>query len=305
MLHAPNPSTIARPAARSRVIPALGALLNRLTRTSPASARFDAAIGDVSDLLGGVKWRLRQIVGEGHATDSGLPTNEARTRVQLDVLDCAAALDQLHGTLQHALGRYRLLERQVLDAQSALARARSGLASKQADERHSSHPALRDQLTRLPNRPYFHEQLERALAAASPPGTMLALLCLELDGFRPLGATGGSDAGDDVLEIVAVRLGRALRADDLVARMDGDRFACLLTGAFDHDQLSRVASRLFDTLSVPLRIGALRLTVSPGIGIVTHAVGTTGETNANHLLQCAASAVARAQRQRSGYAFFE
>ena len=290
----PRPPTTA---SGRMILPALGALLNRMTRSTPTSAKVDVAIGDVSELLGAVKWRLRQIVGEQLTTDSTLPANEARTRVQLEVLDCAAALDQLHATLQPALGRHRLLERQVLDAQSALARARSGLASKQADERHSGHPALHDNLTRLPNRQCFQERLDQALAAAWPPGTMLALLVLDLDGFRPLDANRDHDAGDDVLEIVAVRLGRALRANDLVARMDGDQFACLLTGTFDHDQLSRRACRLFDALSVPLRIGALRLSVSPSIGIATSAVGSVGKADANSLLQCAASAMATAKRQ--------
>jgi diguanylate cyclase len=292
------------PGARRRLIlPTLGSLLSRLTRSTSPSAKGDVAMGDVSELLGAVKWRLRQIVGERPATDSSLPEAEERKRVRLEVLDCVTALDQLHATLQHTLGRHRLLERQVLDAQSALVRARSGLTSEQTDERHSTHPSLRDNLTRLPNRQCFHERLDRALAAAWPPGAMLALLYVDLDGFRPLDATRGHDAGDDVLEIAAVRLGRALRADDLVARMDGDQFACLLTGTFDRDQLSRLACKLFDTLSVPLRIGALRLTVSPSIGIVTSAVGAAGQTDANSVLRRAASAMARAKRQHSGYAF--
>ena len=274
-----------------------------LTRAPMPSVSSDVAVAEWDDLLSAVRIRLRQTVGEPVAPAPEPITRDAAGQVQTSVLECVLALDQLHTTLTHELGRRRQLERKVLDAQTALAQARAELAGTQAGERRARHLALHDRLTSLPNRSFFRERLDYALAHAEPRRQALAVLYLDLDGFKPINDVHGHDAGDELLRAVALRLTRAVRAEDMVSRFGGDEFACLLDGMPPgRVQLVRLACKLLDAVSAPLKVGRLNLTVRPSIGIAM--CPSDGET-AEVLLKNADTAMFRAKRQQSGYAFFD
>ena len=260
------------------------------------------ASGDWDDLLNAVKARLRLTVGEWLAATPEPQQHDTAGRFHASVLECVAALDKLHATLTHELGRCQQLERQVLDAQAALAQARAELVGTQAEEMRARHLALHDSLTSLPNRDFFRERLDHALAQAEPVRQVLALLYFDLDGFKPINDAHGHDAGDELLRIVAARLTRAVRAEDMVGRLGGDEFACLLGGLADREQLSQLACKLFDVVSAPIQIGKLELSVRPSIGIaMCPAHGVTAEA----LLKSADSAMYHAKRHQTGYAFFD
>ena len=259
-------------------------------------------LSDWGDLLNAVSQRLRAIVGRRLVTLSGLPVNDARSRTQTGVLDCATALDQLHALVLRQLEGQRRLEHEMATTQAALAQARAELAGTLAGERFARHQALHDGLTSLPNLRYFNERLAAAVAQpASAPGT-LTVLYIDLDGFKAVNDTHGHHTGDELLRIVAARLSRATRTSDLFCRIGGDEFACLLTEQIQHDELQRLACKLFDAVSAPLLIDSLRLTISPSIGIATCAADASG---ARTLLKHADQAMYRAKQHRSGYAFFE
>lgn len=262
----------------------------------------DVAIGDWDDLLNAVKTRLRLSVGEPIEGKSTPRSDETPDRVRSSVLECVAALDHLHTTLTHELGRCRQLKMEVLSAQAALAQARTELAGTRAGERRARHLALHDGLTSLPNRRFFRERLDVALTNAEPLRPALALLYLDLDGFKPINDAHGHDAGDELLKIVAARLSRVVRAGDMVSRLGGDEFACLLADSVDRQHLSHLASKVFDAVSAPLKIGKLKLTVRPSIGI---AICPTDGDTAEALLKSADAAMYRAKRHQSGYAFFD
>jgi diguanylate cyclase (GGDEF)-like protein len=112
----------------------------------------------------------------------------------------------------------------------------------------------------------------------------------------------GRDVGDAILNIVARRLAHSLRAQDRVCHLDGDKFACMLDAQMDRGQLGRVACRIFYAVAVPLRAGAVTLSVLPSVGIATGpADGDTGEL----LLRHADAVMGRAQRRQQGYVLFD
>jgi diguanylate cyclase (GGDEF)-like protein len=227
---------------------------------------------------------------------------EARLGSMAGEPECMVALDQLRTALAHELGRCQQLELAVFDAQTALAQLRVDLAGTRAGERRARHLAMHDGLTSLPNRSFFRQQLGLALAHLEPRRPAFAVLYLDLDGFKPINDTHGHTIGDELLRIVAARLSQAVRAEDMVSRVGGDEFACLMADLRDREQLSRLAVKLVDAVSAPLMIGRLKLSVRPSIGI---AVCPNDGTTADALLEKADAAMYRAKRHRTGYAFVD
>jgi diguanylate cyclase (GGDEF)-like protein len=227
---------------------------------------------------------------------------EARLGSMAGEQECMAALGQLRTALAHELARCQQLELKVFDAQAGLAQLRAELAGTQAGERRARHLAMHDGLTSLPNRSFFRQQLGLALAHLEPRRPAFAVLYLDLDGFKPINDTHGHTIGDELLRIVAARLSQAVRAEDMVSRLGGDEFACLMADLLDREQLSRLAVKLVDTVSAPLMIGRLKLSVRPSIGI---AICPTDGATADTLLENADAAMYRAKRHRTGYAFVD
>ena len=105
-----------------------------------------------------------------------------------------------------------------------------------------------------------------------------------------------------MLRIVAARLTQTVRAEDMVSRLGGDEFACLLGGLPSREKLSHLARNLVDVVSAPVKIGQIKLTVRPSIGIaLCQSDGATAEA----LLKNADAAMYRAKRGQTGYAFFD
>jgi diguanylate cyclase (GGDEF)-like protein/PAS domain S-box-containing protein len=134
-------------------------------------------------------------------------------------------------------------------------------------ERDLEHRAGPDLLTGLPNRDRLERVLQQAIDGASAAGSKLALLYLDLDGFKAANDRGGHDAGDRVLREVARRLQQPLREGDLVARVGGDEFVVLLPGCLDAAAAAAVAASLRGQLRLPYPLpdGPIRLDASIGI----------------------------------------
>ncbi|MDH5833392.1 sensor domain-containing diguanylate cyclase [Luteimonas kalidii] len=110
------------------------------------------------------------------------------------------------------------------------------------------HLANHDTLTGLPNRHHLQQVLTRALSHARANGDGLALLYVDLDGFKAANDLGGHDAGDRLLQDVAARLTQGLRHGDVAARIGGDEFVVVLPGCRDATAARRVADALRDRL---------------------------------------------------------
>jgi diguanylate cyclase (GGDEF)-like protein len=226
----------------------------------------------------------------------------ANAQTESSALQAGAAEASWQALLAQERRRRWQLEMAVFDARSALAMTRFALQGARAGERRASHQARHDSLTALPNRLMFSERLDHALASARQQTHRLAVLFLDLDGFKSINDAHGHFIGDEILSIVAARLDTAVRADDVVSRFGGDEFACLLTHAPLPAQLSALACKLFDAVSAPIQIGQLNLTVRPSIGMASYPAD--GCTTAL-LLQCADQAMYRAKREQTGYAHYQ
>ena len=153
----------------------------------------------------------------------------------------------------------RMFENLRVDAQARADAANAALARL----------AYRDALTGLPNRAQFLERLDLALAGAGvvDDHSRVALLLLDLDGFKAVNDGMGHAAGDALLAAVGARVLNATRGSDTVARLGGDEFAVLLDGVCADADVIRVADRIVTALAqpFPLAAGAARIGVSIGI----------------------------------------
>ena len=131
-----------------------------------------------------------------------------------------------------------------------------------------AHLAYHDPLTDLPNRALLHDRLDQATRIATREKTTLALLLLDLNGFKEINDTLGHHAGDRVLQCVASRLRATLREADTVARLGGDEFAVLLPFA-DLDGALLTAQKLLQEVEQPCVIDHRSLSVRASLGIAS------------------------------------
>lgn len=127
--------------------------------------------------------------------------------------------------------------------------------------------ASHDPLTGLPNRHTVTERLQGVLAALPDGGPPLALLLIDLDGFKLVNDSFGHEAGDEFLVAAARRLKNALRGDDVIARLGGDEFAVLLHNVPCPVDAERTADRLLQSLKPAFRVNGQDAFISASIGI--------------------------------------
>lgn len=199
-----------------------------------------------------------------------------------DAEQWAAVLDVVSRTYaDHDDDRY-LLERSV-EVSSAEMRGLHQELRRQA---------LEDPLTRLPNRAALIGELGRALDRARAGGPGVALLFLDLDGFKAVNDRFGHAAGDDLLVQVAGRITGCLRADDVVARLGGDEFVVVCADGGRRDDALRLATRIAAAVAAPVVLAAGSARVSASIGV---ALTGDGRTPADALLMQADAAMYRAK----------
>lgn len=129
------------------------------------------------------------------------------------------------------------------------------------------HRAHHDALTGLPNRVLFGDRLEQALSSAKRRNEQVALMFLDLDGFKQVNDTLGHHFGDVLLQQVAVRLTNAVRVTDTVSRMGGDEFTVILTGLNDTLHTDQIATKILETIEAPFEVHGHQLFVTASIGI--------------------------------------
>ncbi|MBE9012914.1 CHASE2 domain-containing protein [Pseudanabaenaceae cyanobacterium LEGE 13415] len=127
--------------------------------------------------------------------------------------------------------------------------------------------ANHDALTGLPNRILLYERISESISTAKANGQVLALMFLDLDGFKQINDTLGHAIGDLLLQAVAKRLTGCLRTSDTVARLGGDEFVVLLPTIPDTSNVTQVARKILSTLSQAFAISGETLSVTTSIGI--------------------------------------
>ena len=159
-----------------------------------------------------------------------------------------------------------------------------------------------DPLTEIPNRQYFQDQLERATARARRDASQVALFFLDLDQFKVINDTLGHEAGDQLLREMASRLGKAIRAGDILARLGGDEFAVLLEGINGARDAEAVARSILNIIAEPFKIEARQIVVTTSIGITIY---PNDNSNTTALLKNADIAMYQAKETgRNKFKFF-
>ena len=127
--------------------------------------------------------------------------------------------------------------------------------------------AYYDNLTGLPNRQLFYDQLNQSLAQAYRTKDTVALMFLDLDGFKAINDNIGHDAGDALLREVAQRLQDTVRGTDVVARLGGDEFTIVLSNVKGTDNIHQIAKKLIDQIDQPFKLGEETASVTTSVGV--------------------------------------
>jgi diguanylate cyclase (GGDEF)-like protein len=173
---------------------------------------------------------------------------------------------------------------------------------RDAERDRYKHMATHDALTGLANRKLFHESLRMGLERAQRNSYHVALLMIDLNGFKPINDMLGHEAGDKALQHVANHLRAAIRRTDTAARLGGDEFAVILEGLSGEQELGPVLEKIENSIATPIEdvAGKPIVTASIGIALYPSQTGDTGE-----LLRLADVAMYHAKRNRLGHKLYD
>jgi diguanylate cyclase (GGDEF)-like protein/PAS domain S-box-containing protein len=166
-----------------------------------------------------------------------------------------------------------------------------------------SHDATHDSLTGLANRRFFERILDTSVEAAQAAGTEIAILYIDLDGFKLINDTLGHSAGDALLRQVAERLALCLNDSEFLARMGGDEFTVIQRSLTESEAPAILGRRMLECLREAFVVHGHEVNITASIGISCYPLdGSDGRT----LLQSADAAMYRAKRHdSSGIQFFD
>jgi diguanylate cyclase (GGDEF)-like protein/PAS domain S-box-containing protein len=162
------------------------------------------------------------------------------------------------------------------------------------------HQATHDVLTGLANRKLFDELLVRAVFRAERSRRALAVLYLDLDGFKDVNDVFGHQAGDRVLTETARRLESVIRPGDIAARLGGDEFVVLCENLATPDDAEKIATRIVRSVGKPIAVAAGVATVTASVGI---AIGSLGESAASVVARADEAMYRTKQNGKAGYRF--
>ena len=176
------------------------------------------------------------------------------------------------------------------------------ITKRKAAEAQMRFLAYHDGLTSLPNRELFLDRLEHAIAHAHRNGAMVAVLFLDLDGFKSVNDSLGHHVGDQLLQTVAQRLTACVREADTVARLGGDEFTVILESIADADDVAVIARKVLAALTEPVPIDSHVIRTGASIGISLY---PAHEQHTDALIRCADQAMYVAKKGgRNNFCFY-
>lgn len=177
-------------------------------------------------------------------------------------------------------------------------------AAVQEQEATGRHRMLHDALTSMPNRILFHDRLEHALAQSLRHGRPLAVIFIDLDGFKEVNDKYGHDMGDAVLQALATRLQEHTRSEDTASRYGGDEFLYLLSDPGNHESIVSIVERMIRLIQEPCQVSShgtdISISLDASIGI---SISPKDGVTVDKLVKSADEAMYRAKQRKSGYAF--
>jgi diguanylate cyclase (GGDEF)-like protein/PAS domain S-box-containing protein len=141
------------------------------------------------------------------------------------------------------------------------------ITDRKAAEDNMRYLAHHDALTGLPNRFSLYERMDQLIAFARRFDTSVAVMLIDLDGFKTINDTFGHNAGDQLLIQVAKRLQQSVRDSDIVARLGGDEFVVVLSGIEKATDVAMIAGKIVEQVAAPYTAAGNELRTSPSIGI--------------------------------------
>jgi diguanylate cyclase (GGDEF)-like protein/PAS domain S-box-containing protein len=254
------------------------------------SSRWQAMIGHTEEISD----RPREWFGRVHPEDL--------------VLLKAAIDDHLQGVTDHFEHEHRMIHQDgtyrwmlsrglaVRDREGKAERmvgSQTDITKRKRAEEQLRHSAFFDGLTGLPNRAGFLEHLQQAMSRIQKyPMTAFAVFWLDLDQFKVVNNSLGSELGDRLLVAIAQRLKAFLVGEDIIARVGGDEFTILLNQIQDVRDATRMAERVQQVLALPFNLDGREVFATVSIGI---ALSSTRYTEPEHLLRDADTAMHRAK----------
>ncbi|MEH2539307.1 diguanylate cyclase (GGDEF)-like protein [Bradyrhizobium sp. AZCC 1577] len=191
------------------------------------------------------------------------------------------ANEQLRRTNEALEARVEERTKRLADANQRL---KEEIADREELQARSQYLAYHDSLTGLGNRMLFKEQLEQALTDETVTPHPLAVLFVDLDGFKAVNDTGGHSVGDLLLKSLSAKLRDLLPPTDRIARLGGDEFAILQISGIQPSASLALAERVIEVAAHPQTIEGNDVTVGASVGI---AIVHPGEMNAETVLKCA------------------
>ena len=266
------------------------------------SAEIDNLREMPAELVGGWLQRLRRgqavhvpRVADLPDTQRALRAHLQRQAIQSLVVVPLLAGRQLIGFLGFdSVEDERVWSDQEIALLRSVANVLVGVVSRRDAAEQLTRQALLDGLTSLPNRVSFRACVQEALGDHAEAGAgHVALLAIDLDGFKLVNHSLGQDAADEVLRTVARRVSATLRNPDVIARVGGDQFAVLCSGLESTDAGLQIAQRIADAVREPMAAGdgELYVTASIGVAFLDGAAGVSG------VLADADTALRRAKRR--------
>jgi diguanylate cyclase (GGDEF)-like protein len=146
----------------------------------------------------------------------------------------------------------------------------SEIKNRKLLEEKMKHMATHDELTGLANRVLLKDRINTAINFHKRQQLQIAVLFIDLDGFKTINDTHGHDVGDELLVQVAEKLKRCVRQSDTVVRFGGDEFVLLLTGLHNKNEASYIADKVLKLMQQPFELSAERVNIGCSIGIAIY-----------------------------------
>jgi len=244
-----------------------------LGRVLKKNEKIKETVKEAASELTSVNKVLNQEEAPVQAIKTALTQNE---NVEHKVSKAANDLKQVNARLAKELADRMVIEAELAETKTDLAKTRDNLSKAQIKEEEAKKIALQDALTGLPNRVSFEQSLKHGLIQAKRHNWGLAVLFIDIDKFKSINDSYGHDFGDQVLLTVAKRLQSSVREEDIVSRWGGDEFVCLLLGIKQEADATRLAKKMINRIAEACEFNGTTLTIRASIGIAIYP--TDGET---------------------------
>jgi diguanylate cyclase (GGDEF)-like protein len=288
-------------------------ILDRVDKTGRADAsdaldlaleqshEVKAKVETCADELATANEIMKEKIAGGTTVLSATQTLLAGTTVESKVQECADDLQEVTETLAQGIEDLAQTEIALTQSKDILADTQAALAISQEEEREARRRALHDSMTGLPNRDLFEDRLSNAISLARRHDWTLAVMFLDLDGFKKINDTHGHATGDAVLKEVARRLSLRSRDEDTVCRNGGDEFLYLLVNPQGMENIERIAGLVCSNIAKPIVVGSSQFVVAASIGVAVYPLD--GAT-ADELIKNADTAMYRAKKKNESSGVF-